>query len=521
MEDLSFRHLHPEYYADIKAKVESSYNASKKIMMKITTALIDLLHYANIENCTVYGRRKSFYSIWRKMKVKNIGFDQLSDVIGFRILLGQPADCYRALGVIHENFSVLSKFFKDYISNPKQNNYQSIHTVIVGSFNQRTEIQIRTYGMHKICEFGVAAHWIYKLDKQQNHLDFNKYNFMRKVLDGFTKSDNLEKFLGYTKVEDFKEEVFCFTPKGKLIALPKHAVAIDFAYAINSKIGDNAISAIINGQPVSLLTSLRNGDQVYIVTNNKNSTPLDVFVANGNEKIKIDGTFKKLGGEQSFVVGKNLLSKNLMKKGIVFNEETLEEHLAILHINNIKDFYMSITQGKLGLRIATEFYINSIGSMIKSHNLTHSQNLYSSANRDTNSNAKLQYANCCHPLPGDLIVSVPSDNNEIIVHMKNCPILKQFYDPRHTTDLLWQHQGDNLVFISRIKVFFLNLPGSLAQTTNRISKQNCNIVNIQVTSRTAKLWELFFDLEVKDLPHLQQIIAALRSLKIISLVERV
>jgi guanosine-3',5'-bis(diphosphate) 3'-pyrophosphohydrolase len=270
LEELSFRHINPEAHRTISKRLEELSERNADLVRDIEKELTELLAAKGQTTALVKGRQKKAYSVFRKMQSKSLSFEQLSDVYGFRVIVDQIPDCYKALGIVHTRWRVVPGRFKDYISNPKQNDYQSLHTTIVGPARQRIELQIRTRRMHDIAEYGIAAHTLYKDGTNIEANDSvtkqsNAYSWLRMTIESLAEGDNPEEFLEHTKLELFQDQVFCFTPKGKLIALPRGATPIDFAYAVHTNVGDTCVGAKINGRIMPLVTRLNNGDEVEII----------------------------------------------------------------------------------------------------------------------------------------------------------------------------------------------------------------------------------------------------------------
>ncbi len=268
LENLAFKHLMPEAYMMITTRLQELKTKNGEIITRIEKELVDQFSVRGIK-AAVKGRQKQPYSVWRKMENKSIAFEQLSDVYGFRVLIDTLEDCYRALGVVHMTWPVVPGRFKDYVSTPKQNEYRSIHTTVVGPGRQRVELQIRTHHMHDVAQYGIAAHALYKDGRAADSVKLSEesqaYQWLRRTVENLASGDNPDEFLEHTKLELFHDQVFCFTPKGRLIALPKGATPIDFAYAIHTKLGNSAVGAKINGRVSPLLSELRNGDEVQII----------------------------------------------------------------------------------------------------------------------------------------------------------------------------------------------------------------------------------------------------------------
>src|SRR6201996_3475959 len=323
LEDLAFAVLYPEARESIGTRLAFLRDKGGDLSSRIVAELQETLKEAGIE-AQLSGREKSPYSIWHKMQRKNVGFEQLSDIMAFRIVVENVEQCYHALGIIHSSYPVVPGRFKDYISTPKPNNYRSLHTGLIGPQKQRIEVQIRTRDMHEVAELGVAAHWIYK--QQDGRVEGRQYRWLRELLDILEQASNPEEFLEHTKLAMFQDQVFAFTPKGDLFALPRGATPVDFAYAVHSQIGDTCVGAKINGRLLPLRTQLQNGDQVEIVTS-KAQTPSPTwerFVVTGKAKARIRRYIRTQQRTQYLDLGRAILQKAFRQDGHDFSEKALE-----------------------------------------------------------------------------------------------------------------------------------------------------------------------------------------------------
>src|SRR4029079_9896404 len=323
--------------------------SSDLLVSRIVAEMTETLREGGLD-ATVSGREKSPYSIWRKMQRKNISFEQLADVMAFRVLVDSVGDCYQALGIIHSAYPVVPGRFKDYISTPKPNNYRSLHTGVIGPERQRIEVQIRTRDMHEVAELGVAAHWIYK--QQIGRVDGRQYRWLRELLEILEQASNPEEFLEHTKLEMFQDQVFAFTPKGDLIALPRGATPVDFAYAVHSQIGDTCVGAKINGRLLPLRTQLQNGDQVEIVTS-KAQTPSPTwerFVVTGKARARIRRFIRTQQREQYLQLGRSLLDKTFHEEGYAVTEKGLEGIKANFKHATVDDLIATVGAGLIASR---------------------------------------------------------------------------------------------------------------------------------------------------------------------------
>src|SRR5215469_13851519 len=345
LEDLAFIELHPDARASILARLDFLRDKGAAVVPRIISELEAKLTEGGLSGAAVSGREKSSYSIWRKMQRKNVAFEQLSDVMAFRVLVNDTADCYHALGVIHSSYHVVPGRFKDYISTPKPNNYRSLHTGVIGPEQQRIEVQIRTREMHEIAELGVAAHWTYK--QGAGKTEGPQYRWLRELLEILDHASGPEEFLEHTKLEMFQDQVFAFTPKGDLIALPRGATPVDFAYAVHSEVGDTCVGAKINSRMVPLRTQLGNGDQVEIITS-KAQTPSPTwerFVVTGKARARIRRFIRTQQRAQYLDLGRAIVQKAFRQEGQEFSERPLEAVLRSFNSATVEDLYVAVGEG--------------------------------------------------------------------------------------------------------------------------------------------------------------------------------
>src|SRR5579864_7916893 len=344
LEDLAFAELYPDARTSITARLGFLRDQDGDIVPRVVAELTAKLKAEGLQ-ASVVGREKSAYSIWRKMQRKDVPFEQLADVMAFRVLVDDIGQCYHALGVIHSAYHVVPGRFKDYISTPKPNNYRSLHTGVIGPERQRIEVQIRTREMHEVAELGVAAHWIYK--QQEGRVDGRQYRWLRELLEILEHASNPEEFLEHTRLEMFQDQVFAFTPKGDLIALPRGATPVDFAYAVHSQIGDTCVGAKINGRLLPLRTELANGDQVEIVTS-KAQTPSPTwerFVVTGKARARIRRFIRTQQRTQYLDLGRAILQKAFRQEGYAFAEKALDSVLKSFQAQSVEDLYAAVGEG--------------------------------------------------------------------------------------------------------------------------------------------------------------------------------
>jgi guanosine-3',5'-bis(diphosphate) 3'-pyrophosphohydrolase len=527
LEDLAFAQLNPEAYESVQSRLKFLHDTTTNPIEVIIKELTNVIQDSGIQ-AQVSGREKMPHSIWRKMQMKNIAFEQLSDIMAFRIAVNTIPQCYQVLGIIHSHYSVVPGRFKDFISTQKPNGYQSLHTAIIGPLNHRIEVQIRTHEMHRVAKLGVAAHWQYK--QGESH-DGRQYAWLRGLLEIMEQASGPEEFLEHTKLEMFQDQVFCFTPKGDLISLPRGATPIDFAYAVHSAVGDHAISVKINGRQMPLRTVLHNGDQVEIITSRTQSpSPTwERFVVTGKARSRIRRFVRIQQREQFLALGRSILHKGFRHANVVFSEKILTGTTKRLNLSSVGDLYVAVGEGiRTVHEVIAAAYPEQTPPSAEDMAIRQAKENLSGAH-DTAISIKglisgmaVHFAGCCHPLPGDKIIGIITTGKGVTIHTHDCEVLNVFSEPERIIDLEWEN-GLNLEdrHVGRLKATFLNKPGSLAIVSTAISKQNANIANLKVTHRTIDFWDILVDLEVKNSDHLKTIMASLRALPIINSVERV
>ncbi len=530
LEEIAFAELHKEAYESIKARLNFLREQGSNIVPKIISQLQQDMEENGIK-ATVSGREKTPYSIWRKMQQKNASFEQLSDIMAFRICVDDVAACYQALGVVHSKYHMVPRRFKDYISTPKPNGYKSIHTGVIGPENTRIEIQIRTHEMHEVAEKGVAAHWAYK---QGEKVVGKNFRWIRELLEILEQAQNPEEFLENTKLEMYNDQVFCFTPKGDLIGLPVNSTPVDFAYAVHSSVGDTCVGAKINGEIRPLRTVLQNGDQVEILTSKAQhpSTEWERFVVTGKAKAAIRRYVRAYKRDQFIILGEQILERMFKGEKLEFSEKALVNVLPNFEAESIDDIYAKVGEGIVNgwdvLKAVYPGYKQSkLGKVVK----TLKSSPFKSNKKDKNKEPlkikglipgmAVHFAGCCHPLPGDRIVGIVTTGKGVAVHTIDCKLLEKFADePERWLDIAWGDDTEGTTHLGRLKVMLANEPGALGELSNLVARHNGNIANLNIVYRTVGYFEILIDVEVKDLKHLTDIIAALKAAKVVSYVSR-
>ncbi len=529
LEDLSFKELNSDARESILTRLHFlEQEGGKKIVQDIIDELERIFIEGGIKT-RISGRVKSPYSIWRKMHRKNVAFEQLSDIMAFRIVVDTVAECYQTLGIIHSQYMVVPGRFKDYISTPKPNKYQSLHTSVIGPYNQRIEIQIRTQEMHEIAELGVAAHWQYK---QGTSKDDQSYQWLRSLLEILENASNPDEFLEHTKLEMFQDQVFCFTPAGDLISLPRGATPIDFAYAIHSEVGNRCVAAKINGRMVPLRTILHNGDQIEILTSKTQipSPTWERFVVTGKARANIRRFIRSEQRSQFIDLGKSILQKTFQQEGFDFSEKAIGPVLKKFKIETADDLYALVGEGlhtayevlRLMHPESTAKPVPSKSTEIPKVAPKKGKTAAAVSIRGLIPGMAVHYAKCCHPLPGDKIVGIVMTGTGVTIHTYDCENLQQYADEHDRwIDVAWDDKGATTeAHMGRLILNVINKPGALASITTIISKLNANISNLKITQRSEAFFEIMIDLEVKGADQLENIMASLRAASIVNSVER-
>ncbi len=526
LEDLAFREISPAARDSVMERLRYLRHKGEGAMPRVIERLRATLAQAGLA-AEVMGREKRPYSIWCKMQRKNVTFEQLSDIVAFRIVPETVADCYRVLGVIHGAWPMVPGRFKDYISTPKPNGYRSLHTTVHGPEHQRLEIQIRTRAMQDIADYGVAAHWNYRLGgPPASQSEGRQYRWVRELLEILEHASDPEEFLEHTKLEMFQDQVFCFTPKGDVIALPRGATAVDFAYAVHTDIGDRCVGAKIDGKINQLRTVLQNGDQVEIVTA-ETAAPSPAwaqFVATGKARSRIRRFVRMRERDQHIRLGKAMLERCFAQARRNMTEAALKRAARALGRKGGEDLQAAVGRGEIAA-------LQAVGAAFPAAVGAASCQAVSDEGAATGAAIPIRglipgmafhFAACCHPLPGDRIVGIVTSGEGLTVHTIDCDTLQQFEEtPERWLDVAWSVDGEaDGPHVGRIDVVVANEPGTLGAITTLIGSNDGNISNLKFTRRAADFFEMSIDVEVKDVRHLTAIVAALRASPSVTAVER-
>ena len=513
MQTLAFRELEPDAYASITKRLERlNEGGGGDLIQRIGRGIRAHLEANGVE-AEVTGREKHPYSIWRKMEERHVSFEQLSDVMAFRCIVGSVEECYRTLGLIHQRWHVVPGRFKDFISTPKRNAYRSIHTTIIHDEQMRIEIQIRTREMHAQAEHGLAAHWAYKEGAPIATGDHPWINDLVEILD---HAATAEELLEHTRMAMYQDRIFAFTPKGELIQLPKGATPVDFAYAVHTDLGDQTVGAKINGRVMPLRTPLDNGDQVEILTS-KAQHPQPgwlSYVVTGKARAKIRRWVKSKEREETVALGRKIFDEIVQRMPAKVGWESITEGLRRLHLPDDDALMEAIALKRVDDVQVMEALLP--GSTTRDGVKPPPQRTAISI-KGLTPGVAFQLAECCHPIPGDRIVGLRREGEGIEVHTIGCESLADGVDA-DWVDLAWGDQSDGGA--AKLQVVIKNQPGSLAVIAGVLGSHGANIVSMDQTSRDGSFHTFQFDLEVHDVQHLMRIIAALRATDVVSTAER-
>ncbi|MFN0263409.1 RelA/SpoT family protein [Tepidamorphus sp. 3E244] len=573
LEDLSFKTLQPEAYAVISAQLSERREEAAAVIGDIEQALREKIADAGID-ATISGREKRPYSVWRKMEQKAVSFEQLSDIYGFRIIVGSIADCYRTVGLVHTTWRMVPGRFKDYISTPKLNDYRSIHTTVLGPAHQRVELQIRTEDMHDVAEYGIAAHALYKDGESvappqvngsgkrgaHSQVDSNAYRWLRQLIDMLAQGDTPEEFLEHTKLQLFQDQVFCFTPKGRVVSLPRGANAIDFAYAVHTDVGNNAIGCKINGRLEPLISQLGNGDQVEILTAQNQVPPAawESLVQTGKARQAIRKAAREQIRAQYAGLGRKMVERAFSRASRTYSDDRLSAVLSRLGQSNVDDALAAVGRGEIptanvikavypdhrdesrtreksghaareqeqradegwfGLRKAMGLKFRWPGkSETDKSGKADKQQRGAIPIRGLHGDLPVRFAPNGGAVPGDRIVGIMTPGEAITIYPIQSPELKNYDDqPDRWLDVRWDIDSDgDERFPAALRVRALNEPGSLAEIAQIIGEQDANIDTVVMSARAPDFTEMEIGIEVWDLKHLNRIIALLKSADVVN-----
>ena len=528
LEDLSFKYLHPMRYNAIANAVKAARGNRKEVVSKILESIKHQLVGMKIE-AEVSGREKHLYSIYKKMSGKTTSFSQIYDIYGFRVVVKDLASCYSALGALHGLYKPITSKFKDYIAIPKANGYQSLHTTLFGPFGTPIEVQIRSNEMHNIAAAGVAAHWLYKSsDAQLTALQQKTHQWLQRLLEIQSDSADSLDFLEHLKIDLFPDEVYVFTPKGKILALPKGATSVDFAYAVHSDIGNSCVAVRINQDLAPLRTELHNGDHVEIITGSlaKPNPAWLNYVVTGRARAHIRHFLKSQHSTESAHLGERMLNQALRAMHIEPNQVTEAHWQKLIRDYGLKKKSEILTDIGLGKRqnVMVAHQLLAMGEMLEESPeggigkflgkifRKPSKPLDTITIRGSEGMA-VQFAPCCRPIPGDPILGFINKDKGLVVHTHDCPAIRKFrLDPEKWLDVEWEPESEHL-YKANLNLTVANQPGMLAKIASGIADAGSNIDNVSVEEPDGSSYaNLYFTVQVKNRIHLAELMRGLRKI---------
>ena len=519
MQLLAFRELEPEAYDSITRRLEHLKEGGHDKVDRIGAEL-QLLLGGNDLSVTVSGREKHPYSIWRKMQERHISFEQLTDVMAFRVITDSPADCYRALGIIHQTFKMVPGRFKDYISTPKRNGYRSLHTTVIHQDNARIEVQIRSRAMHSDAELGLAAHWAYK---QKGDATDHHAAWLRDLVEILEQSQDADELLEHTRMAMYQDRIFAFTPKGELHQLPKGSTPVDFAYAVHTSLGNQTVGAKVNGRVVPLRTSLDNGDQVEILKSEGQEPQPGwlSFAITGKARAAIRRFIRQKQRGEEIKLGEKLYEEIIGRfpadLASELGDKALNAALKRLKLEDRAALMVAIATHRVLDHEVMEALVpgsTSAQGMEEAHPRQHEP----VSIRGLTPGIAYNLGDCCHPVPGDRIVGVRRTGEPIEVHTIDCRSLEVEQDD-DWVDLSWDSKSKGGT--ARLSVIVKNQPGALAAVANVFGATKANILNLQLVNREGPFHTDIIDLEVADAQHLMRILSALRAIDVVVQADRV
>ena len=514
MQTLAFQVLEPDAFASITRRLKQLTEQGGDLVSRIGLGL-QLYLEDNGLHTEVMGRQKHPFSIWKKMAERHISFEQLSDVMAFRVIVETEADVYRALGLIHQRWPMVPGRFKDYVSTPKRNGYRSLHTSVIHDSKMRIEIQIRTREMHEQAERGLAAHWAYKEGKPGADLKVPWIDDLVEILD---HAASPEELLEHTRMAMYQDRIFAFTPKGELIQLPKGATPVDFAYAVHTDLGDRTVGAKVNGRVVPLRTILENGDQVEILASEaQHPQPSWLrFVVTGKARSGVRRFVRHKERDETVELGRKIYDEIVERLPAVLDKDAIKQALKRLKIENEDELMIAIARKRISDEQVMEALMpGSAGGDVAPRPLPQQTAI---SIKGLTAGVAYHLAQCCHPIPGDRIVGLRREDEEIEVHVIGCDTLASGVDA-DWLDLAWGEGSDGGA--ARLAVILRDVPGALGAMAGILGTKHANIVNLQLVHRDGSFQTFNIDVEVHDLAHLHAIIAALRGADAVSSVERI
>lgn len=531
LEDLCLYYLEPEIYETIKSETAERRGARERYIREVKELLSEKFKESGIK-ATIKGRQKHFYSIYNKMKDQNLTVNQVYDILALRVIVNSVKECYEVLGLIHAMWKPVPGRFKDYVSLPKANMYQSLHTTVVGPLGQRMEVQIRTWQMDQIAEEGIAAHWKYKEGRVASKTDEKQFAWLRRLLEWQKNLQDPQEFLDTVRMDLFPNEVYVFTPKGEVKEFPKGATPVDFAYSIHSEVGEKCIGARVNGKMVPLRYQLRNGDVVEIITSTKQHPREDWldFVKTSRAKTKIRQWIRNQERDESINLGKEILEKGLEQSHLslpnILKSEQISRVSKDLSFHSVEDLLANIGYGKLSanqvigrlkpkLGIEEEKPTGLVGKVVSRIKRKKSTRGIKVKGLD---DILVRFANCCHPLPGEHVVGFITRGRGVSIHKHNCRHILDA-DPERLVEVTWEPSKQD-VYLARLKVTAVDKKGILANISSIMAQKDANIIQAEVKTTMDKKGISLFTIEVENFEQLQDIMGAIKRVRDVLFVER-
>ncbi len=536
LEDLSFQYLYPEAYQNLKAKVEERSGEYDIYINKVIKILSKVLEDNDIKG-EVTGRVKHLWSTFNKMQKQGLPFEQIYDLIAFRIIVDSVRDCYGVLGLIHSMFKPVPGRFKDYIGVPKSNRYKSLHTTVIGPVGERMEIQIRSWEMHLMAEDGIASHWGYKADDSTlPEEDIKRFKWFKQILDELTEVEDPRELMENVRTDLFPDEVYVFTPKGDVKEFPVGATPIDFAYSIHTDVGHQCVGARVNGRMVPLKYKLKNGDVLEIITSKGHKPSKDwLKIAGTNSaKSKVRSFIKREERERSLKIGEELLDKELRKMGTTLKKMRKTDKMAktasAFGFHKVEDLIATVGFGKyssrqvLGRLFPEEEVADKLGQVAEVKAQVRKAKAKARKEGivvDGLDDLMVRFAQCCNPLPGDEVVGIITRGRGISVHTSDCPNIEaERYDSDRIVEINWDDKA-KVPRRVRIKITSEDIKGILAEMTSLISEKNINIAHADIRTSADNRAVNTFDVEVEDVSQLKGLINSLTGVKGVISVERI
>jgi len=510
LEELAFKVTNNQAFQSINKRILFLRKQNSDFISKNILNLKNIINPKYVKEIT--GREKKAYSTWKKMLKKSIALEKVSDIYAFRIITNTKSECYKVLGIIHTKWPMIPDRFKDFISTPKPNGYQSIHTTVIGKDGIKMELQIKTKKMHQLAEYGVASHWIYKDEVNEKKIkEINKgTKWFQDVLDIIKSADDPKELIEYSRMNMYTDNVFCFTPKGEVISLPKGATALDFAYAVHTNIGNNTIGSKINGKLAPLDNSIKNGDQIEIIRSNGKLPQKSWlnFCKTGKAKSQIKRFLRDYQEVEFEKLGKEILTKILLDINKKATKKTLKILIDGFNYDSYRSFYIAIGKAQISSDSILELLQHDNNQKnFETNNKKRSLPILGVTNK-----MPIKLAECCTPLLGENIVGILVEGKGIYVHLLNCSTLERFSDyPELWYELTWDNKNiEKLSQLSKISIILQNKVGSLNRVTSCIKKANINIVDLNISKRSQDFFNIDINLKVNDLKHLDQLMLSLK-----------